>query len=117
MTDQGQDTAALPAHLGARLEEAVNHLSLGIVIFDEKREVAAGRDLNPDQQCSFRFGTALSASSPPPKQSSCVARFGVRAFRCNRGRGCANSNDLPILRRLTIFSFITGQKPVILTRN
>jgi diguanylate cyclase (GGDEF)-like protein len=39
MTDQGPDAAALPAHLGARLEEAVNHLSLGIVIFDDKREV------------------------------------------------------------------------------
>ena len=28
-----------PADLSARLEQAINHLSLGIVIFDEKREV------------------------------------------------------------------------------
>ena len=28
-----------PAHLSARLEEAINHLSLGIVVFNEKREV------------------------------------------------------------------------------
>ena len=28
-----------PAHLSARLEEAINHLSLGIVVFDEKRQV------------------------------------------------------------------------------
>src|SRR3954465_14710431 len=28
-----------PAQLSARLEEAINHLSLGIVVFNEKREV------------------------------------------------------------------------------
>src|SRR6266702_6961467 len=28
-----------PAQLGARLEDAINHLSLGIVVFNEKREV------------------------------------------------------------------------------
>ena len=28
-----------PAHLSERLEEAINHLALGIVIFNEKREV------------------------------------------------------------------------------
>src|SRR5260370_9926249 len=28
-----------PAHLSARLEEAINHLSLGIVVFNEKRQV------------------------------------------------------------------------------
>jgi diguanylate cyclase (GGDEF)-like protein len=39
MTDHGQITAPRSAHLSARLEEAINHLSLGIVIFDEKREV------------------------------------------------------------------------------
>ena len=39
MTDHGQITALRSAHLSARLEEAINHLSLGIVIFDEKREV------------------------------------------------------------------------------
>ncbi|KRQ93427.1 EAL domain-containing protein [Bradyrhizobium valentinum] len=39
MTDHGQITAPRSAHLSARLEEAVNHLSLGIVVFDEKREV------------------------------------------------------------------------------
>ena len=39
MTDHGQITAARSAHPSARLEEAINHLSLGIVIFDEKREV------------------------------------------------------------------------------
>ena len=39
MTDHDQITATRSAHLGAQLEEAVNHLSLGIVIFDEKREV------------------------------------------------------------------------------
>ena len=38
MTD-GQITAPRSAHLSARLEEAINHLSFGIVIFDEKREV------------------------------------------------------------------------------
>ena len=39
MTDHGQITAPRSAHSSARLEEAINHLSLGIVIFDEKREV------------------------------------------------------------------------------
>ena len=39
MTDHGQITAPRSAHMSARLEEAINHLSLGIVIFDEKREV------------------------------------------------------------------------------
>jgi diguanylate cyclase (GGDEF)-like protein/PAS domain S-box-containing protein len=39
MTDHGQITATRSPHLGARLEEAIDHLSLGIVIFDEKREV------------------------------------------------------------------------------
>ena len=39
MTDQGQITAPRSAPLSARLEEAINHLSLGIVVFDEKREV------------------------------------------------------------------------------
>ncbi|NOJ46738.1 sensor domain-containing protein [Bradyrhizobium archetypum] len=39
MTDHRQITDARPAQLSARLEEAINHLSLGIVIFDEKREV------------------------------------------------------------------------------
>ena len=39
MTDHGQIAATRSAPLSARLEEAINHLSLGIVIFDEKREV------------------------------------------------------------------------------
>jgi PAS domain S-box-containing protein len=39
MTDHGQITALRSAPLSARLEEAINNLSLGIVIFDEKREV------------------------------------------------------------------------------
>src|SRR5437868_9461527 len=39
MTDHGQITASRSAPLSARLEEAINNLSLGIVIFDEKREV------------------------------------------------------------------------------
>src|SRR6266487_1089953 len=39
MTDHGHITAPRSAPLSARLEEAINHLSLGIVIFDEKREV------------------------------------------------------------------------------
>jgi diguanylate cyclase (GGDEF)-like protein len=39
MTDHGQITAPRSAQLSARLEEAINHLSLGIVIFDEKREI------------------------------------------------------------------------------
>jgi diguanylate cyclase (GGDEF)-like protein len=39
MTDHGQITAPRSAPLSARLEEAINHLSLGIAIFDEKREV------------------------------------------------------------------------------
>ena len=39
MTDHGQITARRSAPSSARLEEAINHLSLGIVIFDEKREV------------------------------------------------------------------------------
>ncbi|MCA6115329.1 EAL domain-containing protein [Bradyrhizobium sp. WSM 1738] len=56
MTDHDQITAARSAQLSARLEEAINHLSLGIVIFDEKREVvfcnARYRDmygLSPEQ--------------------------------------------------------------------
>src|SRR5947199_6044138 len=39
MTDHGQITASRSAPLSARLEEAINNLSLGIVVFDEKREV------------------------------------------------------------------------------
>ncbi|WOH51503.1 EAL domain-containing protein [Bradyrhizobium sp. sBnM-33] len=39
MTDHISTTALRSAHLSARLEEAINHLSLGIVVFDEKREV------------------------------------------------------------------------------
>ncbi len=39
MTDRAQITAPQPAPLSARLEEAINHLSLGIVVFDDKREV------------------------------------------------------------------------------
>src|SRR5438477_11003691 len=39
MTDHGQITASRSAPLSARLEEAINNLSLGIVIFDAKREV------------------------------------------------------------------------------
>ncbi len=39
MTDHGQETAPLSAQSSARFEEAINNLSLGIVVFDEKREV------------------------------------------------------------------------------
>ena len=39
MTDHGQITAQGAARLRARLEDAINHLSLGIVIFNDKREV------------------------------------------------------------------------------
>jgi diguanylate cyclase (GGDEF)-like protein/PAS domain S-box-containing protein len=39
MTDHISTTAPRSAHLSARLEEAIDHLSLGIVVFDEKREV------------------------------------------------------------------------------
>src|SRR5437763_16088192 len=39
MTDHGQITAPRARPLSARLEEALNNLSLGIVVFDEKREV------------------------------------------------------------------------------
>jgi diguanylate cyclase (GGDEF)-like protein/PAS domain S-box-containing protein len=39
MTDHGQVTALRSAQLSARFEEAINNLSLGIVVFDEKREV------------------------------------------------------------------------------
>jgi len=39
MTDHGQITAPRSAPLSARLEEAINHLPLGIVLFSEKREV------------------------------------------------------------------------------
>jgi diguanylate cyclase (GGDEF)-like protein len=39
MTEQGQIIAAPAAPLTARLEEAINNLSLGIVVFDDKREV------------------------------------------------------------------------------
>jgi diguanylate cyclase (GGDEF)-like protein len=39
MTDHGQITAPKSAQLSARFEEAINNLSLGIVVFDEKREV------------------------------------------------------------------------------
>jgi PAS domain-containing protein len=39
MTDHGHIPAPRSAPSSARLEEAINHLSLGIVIFDEKREV------------------------------------------------------------------------------
>src|SRR3954463_3966595 len=56
MTDQGQIAASRSAPLSARLEEAIHHLALGIVIFDEKREVvfcnARYRDmygLSPEQ--------------------------------------------------------------------
>ncbi len=56
MTDHGQITASRSASLSARLEEAINHLSLGIVVFDEKREVIFCNDryremygLSPEQ--------------------------------------------------------------------
>jgi diguanylate cyclase (GGDEF)-like protein/PAS domain S-box-containing protein len=56
MTDHGQITAPRSAPLSARLEEAINHLSLGIVVFDEKREVIFCNDryremygLSPEQ--------------------------------------------------------------------
>ena len=56
MTDQGQITASRSAPLSARLEEAIHRLALGIVIFDDKREVvfcnARYRDmygLSPEQ--------------------------------------------------------------------
>jgi diguanylate cyclase (GGDEF)-like protein len=39
MTDHGETAASRPAPLSARFEEAINNLSLGIVVFDEKREV------------------------------------------------------------------------------
>ncbi len=39
MTDHGQISASRAAQLSARFEEAINNLSLGIVVFDEKREV------------------------------------------------------------------------------
>ncbi len=39
MTDHGQISALRSAPLSARFEEAINNLSLGIVVFDEKREV------------------------------------------------------------------------------
>src|SRR5947207_8688972 len=56
MTDHGQMSASRSAPLSARLEEAINHLSLGIVIFDEKRQVVFCNDryremyaLSPEQ--------------------------------------------------------------------
>jgi diguanylate cyclase (GGDEF)-like protein/PAS domain S-box-containing protein len=56
MTDHGQLSASRSAQLSARLEEAINHLSLGIVVFDEKREVIFCNDryremygLSPEQ--------------------------------------------------------------------
>ncbi|MDI1263219.1 MAG: PAS-domain containing protein, partial [bacterium] len=39
MTDHGQIAVLGAAHLSARLEDAINHLSLGIVVFNENREV------------------------------------------------------------------------------
>jgi diguanylate cyclase (GGDEF)-like protein len=39
MTDHGAIADLGSAHLSARLEDAINHLSLGIVVFDDKREV------------------------------------------------------------------------------
>ena len=40
MTDRGQSSNdAAPAQFSARLEDAFNHLSLGIILFDAKREV------------------------------------------------------------------------------
>jgi len=39
MTDHGGITDLGPAHLSARLEDAINHLSLGIVVFNDRREV------------------------------------------------------------------------------
>src|SRR6185369_2091149 len=39
MTDHSQISALRSAPLNARFEEAINNLSLGIVVFDEKREV------------------------------------------------------------------------------
>jgi diguanylate cyclase (GGDEF)-like protein len=53
MTDHGQVTAPRSAPLSARLEEAINHLSLGIVIFDEKREVI---------YCNGRYGEMYGLS-------------------------------------------------------
>jgi diguanylate cyclase (GGDEF)-like protein len=63
MTDHGH-TAPRSAPLSARLEEAINHLSLGIVIFDEKREVVFCNEryremyaLSPEQ---VKLGTPTS---------------------------------------------------------
>jgi diguanylate cyclase (GGDEF)-like protein len=53
MTDHGQITASRSAPLSARLEEAINHLSLGIVVFDEKREVIF---------CNDRYGEMYGLS-------------------------------------------------------
>jgi diguanylate cyclase (GGDEF)-like protein len=39
MTDRGQKAIAPTAPLQARLEDAIDHLTLGIVLFDDKREV------------------------------------------------------------------------------
>ena len=39
MSDHGQTIVLEPAQLNARLEDAINHLSLGIVVFSEQREV------------------------------------------------------------------------------
>src|SRR4029077_20544696 len=39
MTDHSQISASRAAQFSARFEEAINKLSLGIVVFDEKREV------------------------------------------------------------------------------
>jgi len=39
MTDHGRSPDLGQTALSARLEDAINHLSLGIVVFDEKREV------------------------------------------------------------------------------
>mgnify|MGYP002336375755 CR=1 FL=1 len=39
MTDQGQTTDLESARQRDRLEDAINHLSLGIVVFNDKREV------------------------------------------------------------------------------
>ncbi len=53
MTDRGHTTASQPAPMSARLEEAIHHLALGIVIFDEKREVVF---------CNARYGEMYGLS-------------------------------------------------------
>jgi len=59
MTDHGQVSASRAAQSSARFEEAINNLSLGIVVFDEKREVVFCNERYREM-----YGLSLEAVKP-----------------------------------------------------